>query len=106
MAYRLRYTAWVDWVGPGQGPMGGAAGALGGGQGGSGNAQTKEFNNATVNAAGLATGAPAINGTGTGGIIQAADITTLLAAMSADLSLQMNAAPNLGQLQGFATGGG
>jgi hypothetical protein len=35
----------------------------------------------------------------------AADITALLAAMSADLSTQLNAPATLARIQGFATGG-
>jgi len=96
MSYRLRYEVSVDWVGDGQGPMGGAITQLSGAE--AGGAQTLKFFNAA--------GGQNIVGTGTGGAIAAANITTLLAAMSADLSTQMNVAAKLAQLQGFATGGG
>lgn len=98
MAYRLRYAAYLDWIGPGQGPMANASALLSGPVGGSGNAQTKAFFNTS--------GGQNIVGTGTAGAIAAADITTLLANMQTDLSTQMNAQPALGQIQGFATGGG
>lgn len=95
MAYRLRYQVWMDWVGDGQGPMGGATAVIGGSE--AGGAQTRSFFNAA--------GGQNIVGTGTSGAIAAANITTLLTAMSTDLSTQMNTAANLAQLQGFATGG-
>ena len=100
MAYRIRYAAWVDWIGPGSSVMTDPVGPLSGPVGGSGNAQTKAFFN-TQNFANTN-----IQGTGAGGIIQAADITTLTNAIAADISAQMNAQPALGQLQGFASGGG
>lgn len=96
MAYRLRYVVNVDWVGPGQGPMGGGLVPLAGFE--AGGAQTREFTNIA--------GGQNIVGTGTGGAIATADITTLTNAMAADISAQMNLAANLAQLQGFATGGG
>lgn len=94
MPYRLRYTANVDFFEGGTGPTqpSSATSALGS----SGGAQTKGFINAP--------GGQVVLGGGTGGILQAADITTLLAAMSTDLSTQLNAA--LTQLDGFASGGG
>lgn len=98
MAYRLRYDVYLDWVGPGQGPMGAAGAPLSGKAGGSGNAQTKQFSNVA--------GGQNIQGTGTSLAIAAADITTLTNAMAADIAAQMNAQPALGQIQGFATGGG
>lgn len=98
MAYRLRYDVYLDWVGPGQGPMGGGLAPMTGKAGGSGNAQTKQLSNAG--------GGQNITGTGTGGAIAGADITTITNAMAADIAAQMNAAPTLGQIQGFATGGG
>jgi len=100
MAYRLRYAAWVDWIGPGTGSMSDPVGPLSGPVGGSGLAQTKALFN-TQNFAGTN-----LQGTGAGGIIQAADITTLTNAMAADIAAQMNAQPTLGQIQGFASGGG
>jgi hypothetical protein len=108
MAYRIRYQLNVDWIGAGSGPMGntvglaaGVVGPMAGAQGGSGLAQTLEVAN-SVNAP-----YPAIiAGSGTGGIIQAADITALMTSMSADLTAQLNLAANLARLQGFASGGG
>ncbi len=96
MSYRLRYEVHVDWVGDGQGPMGGATAQIPGFE--AGGAQTLDFFNAA--------GGQNIVGTGTGGALASANITTLLTAMSADLSTQMNVAAKLAQLQGFATGGG
>ena len=75
-------------------------GPLSGNVGGSGNAQTLRLNNTNNYAS------TNINGTGTGGAIAAADITALTNAMAADIAAQMNASPTLGQLQGFASGGG
>ncbi len=97
MSYRLRYQVWLDWVGPGMGPMGSVSAPLSGSAGGSGNAQTKSFSNAV--------GGQNIQGTGANGAIAAADITTITNAMATDISAQMNAQPALGQIQGFATGG-
>lgn len=96
MSYRLRYQVNIDWVGDGEGPMGGAVAQLAGSE--AGGAQTLKFFNAA--------GGQNIVGTGTAGALAAANITTLLAAMSADLSTQMNVAATLQRLQGFATGGG
>lgn len=96
MAYRLRYQVFCDWVGPGQGPMGGQFTPVQGWE--AGGAQTREFFNVA--------GGQNIVGTGTGGAIAAADITTITNAMAADISAQMNATAALAQLQGFATGGG
>ncbi len=45
---------------------------------------------------------PVIVGTGSGGILASADITALLATMSADLSTQMNA--QIAIMDGWATG--
>ena len=47
-----------------------------------------------------------VAGAGTGGAINAADITTLTNAMAADISAQMNASPSLGQMQAWISGGG
>lgn len=94
MSYRLRYQVNVDWVGAGMGPVGSpqSPGVLGS----SGNAQTLVF----VNKA----GAQNIVGTGSGGAIAAADITTLTNAMAADIAAQMNLQPALGQMGGWPTG--
>jgi hypothetical protein len=93
MAYRLRYTVNVDWVGGGQGQL---VSPQFPGVSGAGNAQTLQLQNAL--------GGQNITGTGTGGAIAAADITTLTNAMAADILAQMNASPNLGRLQNFSTG--
>jgi hypothetical protein len=93
MAYRLRYTFNVDWVGEGEGPMASIPGATLGAGGG---AQSKGFINTP--------GGQTLKGSGTGGIIQAADITTLTTNAASDMSTQINAA--ISQLQGFASGGG
>jgi len=89
MAYRLTYTANVSWVGPGMGPMSGAsAPALNGAP--TAGAQTIDFTNK--------------QGGQSTATFAAGDITTLLTAMTTDLSAQMNAA--IAQVQGFASGGG
>lgn len=93
MAYRLTYQAQVAWIGPGLGPiMNSATQPVVTGVGGNGNAQIKDFFNT-------------VGGQNSNTFV-AADITALLAAMSADLSAQMNAAAALAQVQAFATGGG
>ena len=89
MAYRLTYQAWIDWVGPGLGPMGnGLAPALP--MGGRGGAQTLEFSNAQGGQNTLT--------------FQAADITTLTNAMAADIAAQMTT--NITRVQNFSTGTG
>ena len=100
MAYRIRYSIWVDWIGPGAGPMLGNSAPQSGSAGGGGGAQTLEVSN-TPNKSNLI-----IAGTGTSGALASADITSLLSAMQTDLSTLLNAQPTFGQLQGFATGGG
>lgn len=93
MAYRLTYSFSMDWIGPGMGQS--AAPAIYGNPS-SGNAQTLElFNKA---------GGQTIQGTGTGGIIQTADITSLTNAMAADAAAQLGGATVLAQLQGWTTG--
>lgn len=93
MAYRLRYQVYVDWVGGGMGQIGSPQNP---GLQGGGNAQTLILQNAQ--------GGQNITGTGTGGAIAAADITTITNAMAADVLAQMNAQPAFGRLGGFATG--
>jgi hypothetical protein len=92
LPYALRYQAQLVFVGFGAGPMEGMlAPALPGSGGGTG--QAKEF---SVNPAVQ----PIVAGSGTfvqGGVtfqnaLASADITALLASMSADLSTQLNAA--------------
>jgi hypothetical protein len=116
MPYRLRYRAWVDYLPSGTSAMAGTtynanstgnpisattgevagAAAL---ETPSGGAQVLMFTNTP--------GGQALIGSGSaspgGNQLASADITTLLAAMSADLSTQMNAAH--GRLQGFPSGG-
>lgn len=87
MAYRLRYEAIVDWVGPGQGPMSGNTAAQVG-LGPAGGAQSLAFFNA--------------QGAQNTLTFTGADITTLTNAMAADLAAQMNAA--IARVQGFASG--
>jgi len=87
MAYRIRYSVNVDWVGEGVGPMtGNTAVALGSSP--AGGAQTLQFQNA-------AGGQNSKTFTG-------ADITTLTNAMAADMAAQMNAA--ITRIQNFSTG--
>jgi hypothetical protein len=87
MAYRLRYEAIIDWVGPGMGPMSGNS-APQVGMAPAGGAQSLAFFNA--------------QGGQNSGTFTSSDITTLLASMSSDLSTQMNAA--ITRVQGFASG--
>ena len=116
MGYRLRYVAWIDYFPPGISAMGGTTfnqsssgnpitattGPTAGASVGptpAGGAQTLEFFN-TPGGQGLIGSGTAAPG---GNALTAGDITTLLAAMSADLSTQMNAA--LGRLAQFPSGG-
>jgi hypothetical protein len=91
MAYRLRYTFNIDWIGAGMGPMGSPQVGPG-----NGNAQTLDLLNTP--------GGQNIAGSGAGGILAASDITTLTNAAAADMAAQLNLAVNLGKAQGFATG--
>ncbi len=94
MAYRLRVQANIDWIGPGAGPMAGAAVPMLPGGGGTG--QTLDL----VSAA----GGYMAPGSGAGGIINATDVTNLTNAMAADIAAQMNAAATLARMQGWTTG--
>ena len=87
MSYRITYQVNVDWVGEGTGPMSGNTAAQVG-MAPAGGAQRLSFFNAQGGQNSLT--------------FQAADITALLAAMSTDLSTQMNAA--ISRVQGFASG--
>ncbi len=87
MSYRLRYKATIDWVGPGMGPMSGNTAAQVG-DAPAGGSQSLAFFNAQGGQNSLT--------------FLSADITALLAAMSADLSTQMNAA--IVRVQNFSTG--
>lgn len=91
MAYRLRYTFNVDWVGPGQGPTGSP-------QVGPGNSNSQTLG--LINQA----GGQNIAGSGSGGIIQGADITTLTNAAAVDMAAQLNLSANLGKMQGWPQG--
>jgi hypothetical protein len=95
MAYRLRYQIALDWVGAGEGPMGAQFTPLKGLAGNSGGAQTLGLGNSVIQQ---------LVGSGAGGILQSADITTLTNAMASDISTQLNAAANLALAQGWATG--
>jgi len=91
MAYRLVVQATIYWVGPGIGVMGGGlAPTLPNAP--AGGAQSIEFSNQI--------------GGYNSNTFTSTDITNLLAAMSTDLSAQMNAAATLARIQAFATGGG
>jgi hypothetical protein len=104
MPYRLRYTCYVDWVGPGQGFMTAAPTPLQGDVGGNPNgAQSQKFlSSAPVIAAGATTFTQPTGGAAVSGALAAGDITTMLASMSADLSTQINA--QLGRLQSWVVG--
>ena len=83
MAYRLRYAVYIDWIGPGSGPMSGQS-AVEGSATGSGGAQTIATFNGGISAAypgslfSSGNQAPQIIGTGTNGALAAADLSTLL----------------------------
>jgi hypothetical protein len=90
MPYKIRYQLNVDFVPAGRGlGVEFAAAAIAPGYAG-GEAQTLNVQDT------------AALGSNT---FVAADITALLAAMSADLSTQLNAPATLARIQGFATGG-
>lgn len=94
MPFRMRYTVWVDFVpqGVGLGQQAGTSAAVGPVMAGQG--QTLEVNN---NKTALL---PPVTAT-----FLSADVTTLTNAMAADISAQLNLAPNLAQVQAFASGG-
>lgn len=86
MAFKIRYTMNIDWVGPGAGPMEGllpSAGQMLPGGGSSG--QTKGF---VTNPASI----PIAAGAGAGGTLTGGDVTNLTNAMAADMAAQLNAA--------------
>lgn len=100
MPYRLRYTCTIDFVGAGAGPMEAMANTAGNMlPGGGATAQSKTFvtNPATI---------PIVAGSGAGSFpatqLASGDITTLLAALSTDMSAQMNAA--IATMQGWPGG--
>ena len=91
MAYRMTAQIQVYWVGPGLGPMGGQlAPPLP--QAPAGGAQVVEIQNSSGGYNSL---------TFTSG-----DITNLLAALTTDISAQLNAAALLSRIQNFSTGQG
>jgi len=93
MAYRLTYSASIEWVAPGMGPFDNPGGPNQTG----GNAQTLYFPNTQGQVSG-------VNYPPTSTTFLASDITALLASMTTDLSTQMNAA--IARVQGFSSGGG
>jgi hypothetical protein len=100
MAYRLTYVWTMSWIGPGQGPSGTTVGAAPGP--GDGNAQSlSAFNSGGTNQASWGQN---IVGSGTGGIIQSADITTITNGMAADVAAQLNTASALAVMQGWPSG--
>lgn len=100
MAWRLRAEIWLDFVPAGIGPMSGQLSPLSGQIGGAGPSQTLEFFNTGVGETVPGTGAATAGNNALAG----ADITTLLTALTTDMSAQMNA--SLGRLNGFLSGGG
>lgn len=96
MAYRIRYQLTIDWLPPGVGPMSAPVTPMQDGQGGAGGAQSLNFSNTQ-------SGALVAAGSGTGGALAAGDVTTLLSAMSTDLTTQLNA--QLSRLGLWPTGG-
>lgn len=91
MAYRLRYTFNMDWIGSGQGPSGSPQTTPGGGNG-----QTLGLVNTP--------GGQNIQGSGTGNAIADADIATLTTAAAADMLAQLESATNIAIMQGWITG--
>jgi hypothetical protein len=79
MAYVLTWSASVSWVGPGQGTIPDPSRPIS-----TGNGATKGF---------VQTVQLMQPGQGASGAINAADITALVAGMSADLTAQLNANP-------------
>lgn len=80
MAYRMRYQVFIDWVGPGAGPLSGQT-AITANTTGAAGAQTVAVFNGGLNGVLNLTGdnaAPQIIGTGTNGALANADLSTLL----------------------------
>jgi hypothetical protein len=101
MGFRIRYQLSIDYLPPGIGAMGGYPNAAGAqlGIAPAASAQTLAFFNTASNLslAGGGTSFPGGNG------LVAGDITTLLTAMTTDLSTQMNA--QIGRISQFPNGG-
>lgn len=96
MAYKIRYTVSIDFVGAGAGPMegvGNTAGQMLPGGGSTGQTKTFVTNPASI---------PIVAGAGAGNALAAGDITTLLTGLTTDISAQMNAA--IATMQGWVTG--
>lgn len=88
MPYRMRYTVEVAWVGQGMGPVTTPT------------AQKLVF----TEKGGTSPNGQNVFGAGTGGAINAADVTTLTNALAADIAAQMNLAANLAIMQGWISG--
>ena len=108
MAYRLRYSVFVDWVPAGLGLGIEASGAVGPVP--AGNAQTLAFFNGQT---GTTTVTSPIAATASGlglppnsNTFLTSDVSNLLAAMASDLSAQMTASATLTRVQNFSTGTG
>lgn len=95
MAYRIRAMVNLDWVGPGAGPMEALNPTGGNLPGGGSTGQTLQVRSAN-------TPAEVIVGTGAGGALASGDITSLLSALTADLSAQLNA--QIATPQGWVSG--
>jgi hypothetical protein len=91
LAYRRTYQVTMNWIGAGMGPVGSPNVVPG-----KGNAQALTLSNQA--------GGQNIVGSGTAGIIQNADIATLLTNMVTDLTAQLESATNIGIMQGWETG--
>jgi len=95
MPYKLTYQVQIEFVGAGAGPMAALNPTGGALPGGGGTGQLKGFvTNMAVQ--------PIVQGAGAGSALAAGDITTLLTALTNDLSTQMNAA--IATMQGWPTG--
>lgn len=102
MPYRIRYTATIDFVGASAGPMDALSPAAGVGLPGGGSIGSQAKTCVTNPALGTTIVAGSGGGTFPAELIASGDITTLLAAMSADLSTQFNA--SLATMQGWPGG--
>lgn len=92
MAYRLTYSWDISWVGAGSGPMTGRDGSLAGGAG----AQI---------IGGVNSGSGQIaGGSGAGGTLAAADVTSLTNGMAADVAAQLNVPALLNTVNRWPTG--
>src|ERR1700719_1263978 len=103
MAYALKYSATLVWVGPGAGPMSAlTAPSLPGNGGGVGQAIQFDVTPALVPVVNGATTYTPPGGTAMNGALSAADVTTLTNAMASDIAAQMNAV--IGRLQSWVAG--